>query len=285
MLVRVSVGFMFLFFLTGCITVENINPSPDVSGPPSDVSELSPDVSTSQPSEGASLSWEMPTDITFTCGESAGMHVVIENESGDREVCDADWVDGVDIDSPVTGEGDHLLADCFLFQGQGNWRITEMWPYNTDGEPMDCCDVEYPEVVLTAEQTNEYYSRISCDLPNGGALDLTGWLDLGPVIIDVDITPNKFTPTCREVTITVDAVSYDNDTVYYSWEVLEEPENAQYSLTPSGDGHIAVFQSWTLGDYKLLLTVYEELGLSQILTFPIHVTNESEDCCYEDCCP
>lgn len=115
-------------------------------------------------------------------------------------------------------------------------------------------------------------------------------LDIGPHINDLTIEASKFTPTCNEVVMTVDAYSPDNEQLYYRWEVISTPDNAQYTLEQEGEE--ARFMSKTIGDFELKVTVFElrgpngeAEGLSTSLSFPIHVTRGGDtECCLSECC-
>lgn len=232
--------------------------------------------------ENSSLSFSVPSDVEFTCGTPVGMQVIMEDSEGEVHTCHEPFTNSI-IPGPYGG--DHLVADCFEFsRALGDWLILDVWVFNESDDPMNCCHAEYPEIYNNSGLTDEFSIQLSCDLLTGGAIDLFGWLDIGPVINDVDIEPSKFTTACVPITIIVDAYSPDNDTVNYAWEVISTPESgAIYQLTPSNLGDTAIFVSQTIGDYQIQLTVFELAGLKQEFSFPIHVTNsDQEDCC--TCC-
>ena len=191
MLIRVAIIFVFSFALTDCITVENtgyviISNDSNSSSDSLDILELSPDSSGPSPpietqeDEEILLSFQISEGTIFECGEPAGVHLVSENENGQHNMCNNDF---------ATDTG---IADCIFYEGSGNWRVTEMWVYDTDGEPMDCCTVEYPNTYITAEQAIDLNLRIVCELPEGRALDIAG-------LISVDVTSTCGTPAGMHV--------------------------------------------------------------------------------------
>ncbi|MCB9736847.1 MAG: hypothetical protein H6745_30065 [Deltaproteobacteria bacterium] len=227
------------------------------------------------------LRFDVVGDTETSCGNAAGVHVSIAMGE-DTQECTAMWADAT-ISDPYTGDaaddGAHHVADCFFVLSPGEWSITDVSAIGDDGEPLECCESDWPSKALVSEgSTREIGVPISCDVVGSGALDIYGWLNLPPYITNLTISPSKFVTPCYPIALDVEATDVEGDALSYDWMVTDSPDGADYLLDE--DGAHADFAADTEGDYTLAVTVTDgPHGEVASLEFPIHVSGEPDPQC------
>jgi len=211
-------------------------------------------------------------DVETACGDALGIRVVI-SDGEESMTCEAPWALAM-VSDPYTSPGDqgsHHVADCFFVLPAGEYYVEEVAVLGADLEPLECCTASYPEVVeVNSGMTTEFGAELSCELIGPGALDIYGWLNRPPVILDLTIHPSKFAAPCMPRFLHVMAYDKEGDTIGYTWEVLFAPKPTFYGLW--GHGPWAAFVGFTPGAYTLRVTVFDiPHGLSTSLIFPLHV--------------
>ncbi|MCC6622104.1 MAG: hypothetical protein IT385_12650 [Deltaproteobacteria bacterium] len=225
---------------------------------------------------GFALTFVAP-DTETACGLAAGVRVTIARE-GDVRSCDAMWAPAL-IGDPYTAaqdEGRHAVADCFFVVPAGTWDIVSVDVLGLDGEILPCCDGAFPATVeVVAAMTSELGVELQCALEGPGALDIYGWLERPPVIVDLDIGPSKFVEACAPIVLDAEAIDHEGDAFDYTWALLGGPSD-DYTLETEGSH--ATFIAAVEGTYTLELTVTDEHGMSTSLVFPVHVTTTDPSC-------
>ncbi|MCA9516563.1 MAG: hypothetical protein KC635_16595 [Myxococcales bacterium] len=232
------------------------------------------------------LRFESIGETQTACGEAAGIRVEIApaDDASATQSCEAYWAPAT-VSDPYTGDaaddGEHMVADCFFVLEPGTYDIQSVEVIGNEGDALECCDADYPATAdVTEGETTEFGAELSCDVIGSGALDVYGWLNRAPVVMQMTISPSKFAETCGLIQVDAQAEDPEGDTVMYDWEVTYAPDGATY--TADSDGSTFFFAATAMGDYGVTLTVSDEHGESTSLSFPLHVTSEGEGDCTGD---
>lgn len=218
--------------------------------------------------------------VETECGEAVGIRLEIAGPDGVAQVCEEEWAD-VTVSGAFAGdedvEGEHLVADCFFVVEPGTWSINELSAINADAAALECCESDIADSVEVLESaTTELSGVITCSTEQNGGLDIYATVNTQPQIKDLEISPSKFGETCKAITLRVEAEDAEGDSLDYLWEVVSAPAAADY-LLENADEQEAQFQTNTLGDYELKVTVTDDLGASSWLTFPLHIVEDNFD--------
>lgn len=268
-LLGVFVSTVGAFGLVGC---EMGAPQGESNTPPTSESGSSSDLGQTT----LALTFEAPGETETACGTAAGMRVIIENEAGESQVCEEGWVEA-QVTAPYTTEGDaglHNVADCLFVVEPGFYQVTDISVLGPDNEPLSCCTADYGNAFFVEEgQTTEFGAELSCNTIGNGAVDIYGWLNRPPNIVDLDIHPSKFLHSCTLVTVAAQAIDDEGDDIVYDWTVADTPPGANYAMQALANALWLVSESE--GDYWFTVTATDSPeGLSNSLTFPLHIVHQ-----------
>lgn len=187
---------------------------------------------------------------------------IIEDGTGD---CNT----GTVIASSVVPMNAQLLLADDLFVLPPETYLVCALPQQTGGAPSDECAEASDNALVQDGQTTSVALVSPCTGGGNGAIDVTVSLEDYPIITDIDIAPSKYFEVCDEVTLTATLDDPGSDGFNsIAWTVESTPAGASPALS-TADQLSTIFTADTVGAYDLKLTVDDQLGGVQSLTFPM----------------
>ena len=209
-------------------------------------------------------------DIICADGTTVSQYVALEDEALPA------WL------QPAGGGDQHAFADLLTVLPVGQCTVTAT-PMQAPGVVSEDCQPLTQIVDVQPEVTTEIVLMLQCEGDPNGALDVVAGLNHPPQITALGLEPSKFVETCEDAIIAPSVVDPNGDAFTLQLTVGQTPAGAIYSLTqlPSGEW---VFNASTPGQYELKLVATDIYGATTALTFPLHVSQGSNDACDPEVC-
>ncbi len=180
------------------------------------------------------------------------------------------------VDATLAG---HRFADWLLAVEPGDYAIV-VEPLRSAGDERrqssEFCAAARGTASVFAGATTEIVLVSQCSV-NAGAIDLIGVLNTHPVLLSLQVDPNKHLCLGEAGTVTAEVVDPDGDEVTLDWAVAETPDGAvagDFGLRPVPDSpHIAVFTATFAGRYEIALRMADDAGGLATVVFPLYVSD------------